>query len=111
MRHHLPHVVLDRVGTALELRLQHLKLCLSLRARAAVRVEGGLDGPHLRHLVAHIFLGGLHTAQPPVDVAGQTCESVMSSPPFWASRFRWSDARTSPRASAMRMPGGWRGPP
>jgi hypothetical protein len=74
-------------------------------------VEGGLDGPHLRHLVAHIFLGGLHTAQPPVDVAGQTCESLMRRPPFWASRFRWRDARTSPRASAMRMPGGCSGPP
>ena len=111
MRHHVAHMVLDRVGTALELRLQRLKLCLSLRARAAVRVEGGLDGPHLRHLVAHIFLGGLHTAQPPVDVAGQTCESRMRRPPFWASRFRWRDARTSPRASAMRMPGGCNGPP
>jgi hypothetical protein len=61
--------------------------------------------------VAHVLLGGLHAAQPPVDVAGQTCESVLRSPPFCASRFRWSDARTSPRASAMRMPGGWSGPP
>jgi hypothetical protein len=62
VRHHVAHVVLDRVGTALELRLQHLKLCLSLRARATGRVKGGLDGPHLRHLVAYLFLGGLHTA-------------------------------------------------
>lgn len=110
-RHHLAHVVPDRVGTALELRLQRLKLRLSLRARATVRIEGGLDGLHLSHLVAHVLLGGLHAAQPPVDVAGQTGESVLSSSPFWASRFRWSDARTSPRASAMRMPGGWSGPP
>ena len=111
MRHHVAHVVVDRVGTALALRLQRLKLGLSLRARAAGRVKGGLDGSHLRHLVAHLVLGGLHTAQPPVDVAGQTGESLMCCPPFWASRFRWRDARTSPRASAMRMPGGCSGPP
>ena len=111
VRHHVAHVVLDRVGTALELRLQRLKLCLSLRARAPGRVKGGLDGPYLRHLVAHLFLGSLHTAQPPVDVAGQTGESLMRRPPFWTSRFRWRDVRTSPRASAMRMPGGCSGPP
>ena len=111
MRHHVAHVVPDRVGTALELRLQRLKLCLSLRARAAGWVEGGLDSPHLCHLVAHVFLGGRHTAQPPVDVTGQTGESVLRRPPFWASRFRWRDARPSPRASAMRMPGGCSGPP
>jgi hypothetical protein len=81
VRHHVAHVVLDRVGTALELRLQRLKLCLSLRARAPGRVKGGLDGPYLRHLVAHLFLVSLHTAQPPVDVAGQTGESLMRRPP------------------------------
>jgi hypothetical protein len=114
VRHHVAHVVPDQVGTALELRLQRLQrlqLCLSLRARATVRVEGGLDGSHLRHLVAHLFLGGLHAAQPPVDVAGQPGESLMRHPLFGASRFRWRDARTSPRASAMRMPGGCSGPP
>ena len=110
-RHHLAHVVPDRVGTALELRLQRLKLRLSLRARATVRIEGGLDGLHLSHLVAHVLLGGLHAAQPPVDVAGQTGESVLSSPPFCASTFRWSEACTSVKASAMRNPGGCRGPP
>ena len=52
-----------------------------------------------------------HGAQPPVDVAGQPPESVVSSPPFFASRLRWSEARTSSKASAIRKPGGCRGPP
>jgi hypothetical protein len=110
-RPHCTPVLPERVGTALALRLQRLALRLSLRARAAVQVEGGWDGLHFRHLAAHVRLGGLHGAQPPVNVAGQPCESVISSPPLGASRCRWSDARLSPRASAMRMPGGWRGPP
>jgi hypothetical protein len=88
-RHHLAQVVPDRVGTVLALRLQRLQLRLSLRTRATVRIESGLDGLHRSH----------------------TCESVLRSPSFCASRFRWSDARPSPRASTMRMPGGWRGPP
>src|SRR5262249_20686473 len=101
----------DGIATLLQLRLQALKLCLTLRTRSIVRFERGLDRPDILHVGANSFLCGVDGAQPPVDVAGQPPESVGSSPPFFASRLRWSEACTSSKASAIRKPGGCRGPP
>ena len=109
--HDVAHRLPDGIAILLQLRLQDLELRLTLRTRTIVRFERGLDRPDILHVGANGFLCGVDDTQPPVDVAGQPRESVVSSPPFCASRFRWSDARTSPRASAMRMPGGWSGPP
>ena len=109
--HDVAHVLPHRVLTALQLLPQGVKALLPLITRATRRSEDGVDRPHVRHLLAHLLLCGLHDAQAPVDMAGQTGESVMGRPPFCASRFRWSDARTSPSAAAMRMPGGCSGPP
>ena|GEM_PF-6703860 len=110
-RHDTAHMLPHRVIAVLQLLPQDLKTFLTLVARAAARIEGGVDHSHLHSLLTYVFLGGLHAAQPPVDVAGQPRQSLMSRPPFCASRFRWSDARTSSRASAIRRPGGCSGPP
>jgi len=109
--HDVAHRLPDGIATLLQLRLQDLKLCLTLRTRTIVRFERGLDRPDILHVGANSFLCGVDRAQPPVDVAGQPPESVVSSPPFFVSRLRWSEACTSSKASAIRKPGGCRGPP
>jgi hypothetical protein len=57
------------------------------------------------------LLLGLHQGQPRVDARGQPTQLRLREPPFFASRFRWIDARISSRASAICNPGGWSGPP
>jgi len=100
-----------RIITALELLPQGLKLRVTLVARASVGIKRGLDSSHVCHLLADGLLRCLHARQTSVDIAGQARESFMRTPPFCASRFRCSDARTSPKASAIRKPGGCSGPP
>ena len=110
-RHHAAYVLPRRIITALGLLPQSLKLRVTLVARAPVGIKRGLDGPHVCHLLADGFLCRLHARQPSVDIAGQARESCMRTPPFCASRFRCSEARRSPKASAIRKPGGCSGPP
>ena len=110
-RHHAAYVLPRRIITALELLPQGLKLRVTLVARAPVGIKRGLDGPHVCHLLADGFLCRLHARQTSVDIAGQARESFMRTPPFCASRFRCSEARMSPKASAIRKPGGCSGPP
>ena len=105
------HVLPPRIVTPLELLPQGLKLHVPVVARAIGRIKRGLDCPHVCHLVTDVLLGCLHTCQASVNIAGQARELLVSTPPFCASRFRCSDARTSPKASAIRMPGGCSGPP
>ena len=109
--HDVAHRLPDGIVTLLQLRLQDLKLCLTLRTRTIVRFECCLDRPDILHVGANGFLCGVDGIQSPVDVSGQPRESVVSRPPFFASRLGWSEACTSPKASAMRRPGGCRGPP
>ena len=109
--HDVAHRLPDGIATLLKLCLQDLKLRLTLGTRPTVRFQCRLDRPDILHVGANGFLCDVNGTQPPVDVSGQPRESVVSSPPFFASRLRWSDACTSPKASAMRRPGGCRGPP
>ena len=109
--HDVAHRLPDGITTLLQLCLQDLKLRLTLCTRTIVRFERCLDRLDILHVGANGFLGGVDGVQPPVDVSGQPRELVVSSPPCCAARLRWSEACTSPKASAMRRPGGCRGPP
>ena len=97
--HDVAHRLPEGITTLLQLCLQELKLRLPLRTRTTVRFERRLDRPDLLHMGANGFLCGVDGTQPPVDVAGQPRESVVSRPPFFASRLRWSDVCTSRMAS------------
>ena len=108
---HPTHVLPPRIVTPLELLPQGLKLHVPVVARASGGIKRGLDCPHVCHLVTYVLLGCLHTRQASVNIAGQTRELFVGTPPFCASRFRCSDARTAPKASAIRKPGGCSGPP
>src|SRR5215471_1858048 len=110
-RHHAAYVLSCRIITVLELLSQGLKLRVTVVVRAPGGIKHGLDGPHICYLLADGLLCRLHARQTSVDIAGQARESCMRTPPFCASRFRCSEARTSPKASAIRKPGGCSGPP
>jgi len=108
---HAPHVWPGRIVAVVDLRLQPLTRRLTWRTRAAVRIKGMMDGPSILYSVAKRLLRVRDRAQPSVDIAGQPPEVLVRRPPFCASRWRWRAACMSPKASAMRRPGGGRGPP
>jgi hypothetical protein len=101
-RQHPPHVLPPRIVTPLELFPHDLKLHVPVVARAIGGIQCGLDCPDVCHLVTYGLLSRLHTCQASVNIAGQARELLVGMPPFCASRFRCSDARTSPKASAIR---------
>jgi len=46
-----------------------------------------------------------------VDALGQSAKLLFCESPFFSSKFRWIDSRTSPKAFVIRKPGGCSGPP
>ena len=52
---------------------------------------------HLDVVSDHLLLF-LDFVQAPVDASGQAAELLLCEPPFFASKFRWIDSRTSWRA-------------
>src|SRR5512135_3710962 len=109
--HHRRHRVPDRILGLLELVDQRLELLRPLHAIFGPGLEGR---SHLRdHLdvFSDYLLLLLDFIEAPLDASGQSAELLLCEPPFVASKFRWIDSWTSLRASAIRTPGGCRGPP
>src|SRR3954464_13711509 len=109
--HHRRHPVADRILGRLEAIDQRLELLLAL---------GDVLGPGLErrgHLRDHAHVSPDHLlllldlVEARLDASREPAELLLGEPPFFASRFRWSDSRTSFRASAIRDPGGCSGPP
>ena len=69
------------------------------------------NSDYILNLLADFFLSLLDGSESSVDAASETLQLVMSAPPFLASKLRCKEARTSPKASAIRNPGGCSGPP
>ena len=101
----------DRILGRLEAIDQRLELLLPLRDVLAPGLE------RRGHLRDHLDVFSDHRSlffdfvQAPRDAIGEAAELLLGEPPFFASRFRWTDCRTSPNASAIRNPGGSSGPP
>ena len=110
-RHDTAHGLPHGISALLQLLLPTLQLPLTLGTRATSRFDRRLESPEIVHVEAQRLVDVMDGRQPAVNVARSTREMLVRSPPFCASRFRWSEAWTSPHASAMRKPGGWRGPP
>ena len=109
--HHRRHPVADRILGRLEAIDQRLELLLALRD---VLRPGFQRRGHLRDhfdVFPDRLLDFLDFVQAPLDASDQAAELLLREPPFSASRFRWIDSWTSWRASAIRTPGGWSGPP
>lgn len=67
--HDVAHMLPDRIVTRLELRLQDLKLRLTLGIGATVRIERRLHRLDILHMVANHLLGVVDRRQAPVDIA------------------------------------------
>ena len=109
--HQRDHVPANRIVIPLESIDQLLKLLLAVRATPPSRFEGCCYLLDVLDVFSNWLLLGLDLLQSSVNASGQTAELLFCEPPFFASKFRWIDSRTSFKASAMRRPGGWSGPP
>ena len=109
--HQRGHVLANWILIALELIAQLLVLLLAIRAAFPANFEGRGYLLEILDIFSNWLLLGLDMLQPPVDAVGQTAELLLFEPPFFTSKFCWIDWRTSFKASAIRRPGGWRGPP
>ena len=110
-RHHAAHVLAGRIVACLALPLQDLKRLLTLGTRPSGRRERRLDGLDSLPISTHGLVDVMDCCQASVAGARSTREARVRRPPLYASRCRWSEAWTSAKASAMRRPGGCRGPP
>ena len=110
-RHHLDHLLMHRLLRVREALDQFLELRLPSRARLPLRFEGRGYLLDVLDVVSQRLLFRADGVQAAVDAVGQSAELLLGEAPFFSSKFRWSDARTSCNASAIRRPGGWSGPP
>jgi len=109
--HHPGHLLVERIAVADEAIDQLLKLGLPLGAIALLGVQSLGDFLDLLDLFADQFLFGFDRVQALIDAVGQPTQLCFRGPPFFASRFRWIDCRTSFTPSAIRKPGGCSSPP
>ena len=85
---------------------QFLELGLTLGAITLFQVQGVCYFLDFLDLFSEHLLLRFHRVQAPVDATGQAVELLLWKPPFFSSKFRWIESRTSPKASAIRKPGG-----
>jgi hypothetical protein len=110
-RHHRGHLVVNRVFCTLESINQLFELLLPSGAGLVPRFEGGGNFLDVLDVFSDRLLLVPDVVQPSVDAIGQSAELLFCEPPFFSSKFRWIDARTSSSESAICRPGGWSGPP
>ena len=109
--HQPSHLFVDRIAVAVKASEDRVEVgltlgrCLRRRVQRRGHLLDGLDVAPDRLLL------GFDQVQSLVDAGGQPVQLLLREPPFFTSRFRWTDCRTSSKASAIRNPGGSRGPP
>jgi len=108
--HDFGHLLMRRIRRARETFLQGLETFLPFRARS-VRHEGRCYLRDVLDVAAQRCLLRADAVQAAIDAARQSLQLLRCEPPFFSSRFRWIDSRTSPNASAIRRPEGCSGPP
>ena len=109
--HHPGHLLPHPIIAPLEPLAEGLEGRPALSLIPVNRIQGRPDLDHILDVLPDRVLGRLDRSQSPIEEPGQAPHERLGAPPFFASRFRWSDWRTSPKASAIRRPGGWSGPP
>ena len=75
------------------------------------RVEGRIDLLEILDVISNRLLLVSNFIQAPVYALGQAAKLLFCKPPFFASKLRWIESRTSFNAAVIRSPGGFRGPP
>jgi len=109
--HHLDHLLMNRLLGVLEALAQFLELRFPSCARLPLRLQGGGYFLDVLDVVSERLLFRADGLQAAVDAVGQSAELLLGEPPFFSSKFRWIDSRTSCNAAAIRKPGGCSGPP
>lgn len=109
--HHPGHWRTDRILGALEPIDQRLELPLAVRAAPSSRIEGRGNLLDVLDVASDRLLFGPDVVEAAVDATGQAVQLLFGEPPFFSSKFRWIDSRTSSKAAAIRNPGGSSGPP
>ena len=109
--HDFAHVLRYRIVVRLKGVAQGLKSAPTFCFGASRETERGLHLSHPVYLLVDFLLAGTHLREPAIDAAGQAFELRVPAPPFFTSRLRCKDVRTSLKASAIRKPGGCSGPP
>src|SRR5262249_37699937 len=104
--HHAGHMVVEGGGRCPEPEGELFEVGPAAAGRAGVRVEGAVDEAELGDVARHLFEGRLRLGEPLVDAHRELCQRVIIASPFFCSTQRWSEARTSPSAAAIRRPGG-----
>jgi len=105
-QHHLGHLLVNRLARTLETLPQFLELPPPIRARLRLRFERRGYFCDVLDVAAQRLLLRPDGVQAAVDAVSESAELLLGEPPFFSSRFRWIDSRTSPNASAIRKPGG-----
>lgn len=104
--HQRGHVLANGILIALESIDQLLELLLAILATLTSWFEGRGYLLDVLDVFSDRLLLGLDVVQSPVDAVGQTAQLLFCESPFFASKFRSIDSRTSSKASAIRRPGG-----
>jgi hypothetical protein len=109
--HQPSHLSVDRIAVTVKASENCAEVGLTPGRCLRCRVQGRghlLDG---FDVAPDRLLLGFDQVQALVDTGGQPVQLLLRAPPFFTSRFRWTDCRTSSNAPAIRNPGGSSGPP
>lgn len=109
--HHRRHFLVDRGFAVRETILQVLELLPPFGTTLRCRIKRRGDGGNVLHVVTQLLLFGADGVEATVDAVGQSVELRFGEAPFFSSKFRWIESRTSLNAPAIRKPGGCSGPP
>jgi len=109
--HQSSHVVVERRRPVAKREHEHVEVGPALGRQADAGLERAVDEAQFDDIPSHLVEGRLDRGDPLVDARRELPQFALTRPPFFAPTQRWSESRTSPSASAMRRPGGSRGPP
>jgi hypothetical protein len=104
--HDLGHVLVNRVLGTCEAINQLLVPFLTSRAVAFFGFKSRGHLGDFLDVVSDRLLLGSDGVRSPVDALAKTAELGFREAPFFSSKLRWIESRTSPSASAIRRPGG-----
>jgi hypothetical protein len=104
--HHAGHLLVDRIVVPPEARENRVEVGPTPIGSALGGGQSRGDFPDRLDVAPDRLLLGLHQFQALIDPGGQSAQLRLGEPPFFASRFRPIDCRTSSNASAILNPGG-----
>ena len=98
--HHARHLLVNRIFKLRKSSDQFLEPCLPGRTTTAFGFQGRRDFLNLLDVPSDRLVVGPRCVQTSVDATGQAVQLLLREPPFFSSKFRWIDSRTSLNASA-----------